>query len=311
MKQFSLTNLIDNFVLYKKSLGMVYNRMHERLIQYGNFMQTHYPDVVIPDKQSTETFLLTKGGKPGELANTISCLREFSKYLINIGFKEAYIIPSNQLPKYIPSPPYFISEQEVKLFFESCDTIFKDTDKRSVIFPALMRLLYCCGMRPKEARILTVDNVHLSDCYIDVLQSKGPYSRRIFISKELASYLEKYEARINLRIPHRVYFFPFDKDRPYASASMRYSYELIWNSAFPNWEGSPPKINVFRHHFAWFTINNWARNKEDVNALLPYLMNYMGHNCIKHTLYYFHFVPDFYTDFKEIAKRLESRIPEV
>jgi len=28
--------------------------------------------------------------------------------------------------------------------------------------------------------------------------------------------------------------------------------------------------------------------------MLPYLMNYMGHRHIKNTLYYFHFVPEFF-----------------
>ena len=45
--------------------------------------------------------------------------------------------------------------------------------------------------------------------------------------------------------------------------------------------------------------------------MLPYLMRYMGHNCIKHTLYYFRFVPDFYADYKQLSCRLNDRIPEV
>lgn len=49
----------------------------------------------------------------------------------------------------------------------------------------------------------------------------------------------------------------------------------------------------------------------DVNVMLPYLMRYMGHQTVTETLYYFHFVPEFFPTFREIAKPLENIIPEV
>lgn len=45
--------------------------------------------------------------------------------------------------------------------------------------------------------------------------------------------------------------------------------------------------------------------------MLPYLMRYMGHQTVKQTLYYFHFVPDFYTTFQHMELSLEDVIPEV
>jgi len=41
-------------------------------------------------------------------------------------------------------------------------------------------------------------------------------------------------------------------------------------------------------------MNKWLREGKDVNAMLPYLMKYMGHSEVKNTLYYFHLVPDIY-----------------
>jgi hypothetical protein len=93
--------------------------------------------------------------------------------------------------------------------------------------------------------------------------------------------------------------------------TLTYNFALVWKKAFPDWVGKLPRIYDLRHHFAWATINRWAREGTDVNAMLPYLMRYMGHNCIKHTLYYFRFVPDFYPDYKRISSRLNDRLPEV
>lgn len=111
--------------------------------------------------------------------------------------------------------------------------------------------------------------------------------------------------------PERDYFFPVDIDKAYSVQTLCYNFTLIWKKAFPEWFGKLPRIYDFRHHFAWATINRWAREGTDVNAMLPYLMRYMGHNCIKHTLYYFRFVPDFYADYKHLSCRLNDRIPEV
>ena len=49
----------------------------------------------------------------------------------------------------------------------------------------------------------------------------------------------------------------------------------------------------------------------DINVMIPYLMRYMGHQTVKETLYYFHFVPEFFPTFRELSKPLEDIIPEV
>ena len=85
---------------------------------------------------------------------------------------------------------------------------------RGIIMPALFRVLYCCGLRPKEARMLPYGNVNLAGKYIDILQSKGPKSRRIFISDELVSYLMLYDSQVSAMLPEREYFFPADIDKP-------------------------------------------------------------------------------------------------
>ena len=47
-------------------------------------------------------------------------------------------------------------------------------------------------------------------------------------------------------------------------------------------------------------MNRWLREGKDVNAMLPYLMRYMGHSDVKNTLYYLHLVPDIYGDIGQI-----------
>ena len=47
------------------------------------------------------------------------------------------------------------------------------------------------------------------------------------------------------------------------------------------------------------------------NAMLPYLMRYMGHQSVSETLYYFHFIPEFFPTYKSMSASLEDLLPEV
>jgi len=314
LKNTSIGEKIDAFITYKRSLGYVYDTPKRHLKHFQRYLEENYPLLAVPDKASTDGFLEKYSGQSGGLYNVIAALREFGRYLFKLGYREAYIIPPKQMPKLYPEPPYFFSEEELLSFFLKCDEYYAANPKpraRGIVIPALFRLLYCCGLRPKEARTLPCRNVHLSERYIDILQSKGPKSRRIYISEELALYLICYNQQVSSSFSDRIFFFPADTDKPYSVQAITYNWGIIWKHAFPDWTGKLPRVYDLRHHFAWATINRWAREGTDVNAMLPYLMRYMGHNCIKHTLYYFRFVPDFYSDYKMLSSKLNDRIPEV
>jgi integrase len=305
---------INAFIAYKRSLGYAYDTPERYLRHYQNHMAEAYPHLALPDKGSTDHFLDKYQGQSGGLYNAMAPLREFSRYLFQIGYREAYLVPPKQMPKLHPEPPYFFTAEELSAFFRECDSFYAENPgprARGDVMPAVFRLLYCCGLRPKEARMLPAKNVQLAEKYIDIIQSKGPKSRRIYISDELATYLTHYDSRMSSIFPERMYFFPRDREKPYSVQSLCYNFRIIWKRSFPEWTGNLPRIYDARHHFAWASINRWAREGTDVNAMLPYLMRYMGHNCIKHTLYYFRFVPDFYADYKALSRQLNDRIPEV
>jgi len=176
----------------------------------------------------------------------------------------------------------------------------------------LFRLMHCCGLRCKEARTMLSENMHLDDCFLDVLQSKGPKSRRIYISTELSSYLKEYDASISRLFPSRKYFFPHNDDSCYGSGAITTNFRRFWMKAFPDFVlASRPRAYDLRHHFVWANLNRWAREGLDVNVMLPYLTRYMGHQSINSTLYYFRFVPDFFPALADMTKSLESILPEV
>ena len=133
--------------------------------------------------------------------------------------------------------------------------------------------------------MLKREDVNFEKGYIDILKSKGNKDRRIYVSEELLSYLSDYEKKIRMVFPSRTYFFPCVKSTNHVSANnIQYNFKLVWKKAFPDFSGSKlPRAYDFRHHFAYYNINKWAKMGEDVNVLLPYLSRYMGHSNVNDT----------------------------
>jgi len=306
--------ILDEFVVYKNSIGYIYETQEAYLRRYMSYEEIHYPNGLL-SKECISEYLQLLSHSPSSVFGTVCALRELGRYLIARGCKDVYIIPPKTGRQPTPTPPYFFTSQEIGCFFAAVDSIKPHPNYigRELIVPALFRLLYCCGIRCKEARILQCENVCLEKQYIDILQSKGPKSRRLFIGDELVAYLKAYDHDITVLYPERKYFFPaYHKDKQLGEGSICSNFHRFWDEAFPGFSVEIyPRAYDFRHHLAWANINRWAANGLDVNAMLPYLMRYMGHQTIRHTLYYFHFVPEFYPTYSEMAQTSDDIIPEV
>ena len=315
MENKTLKQLADEFVLYKRSNGYDYNNGAYHLEKYVVFATNLMPAVNIPAKETATAFMDRHVNVRGSLYNMVAVIREFSRYLINRGYSEAYLIPAKRVSLPTPVQPYFFSEKEINIFFEACDNVnvISYLKGRHIVVPAMYRVLYCCGLRCKEVRTLSCENVQLDKRYLDILQSKGPKSRRIYISEELAEYLKEYDQKIGVLFPNRQTFFPNKKDKPYGAVMLEQNFYRLWFKAFPEKKDSGISVRVydFSHHFVYANMNRWLREGKDVNAMLPYLMKYMGHSEIKNTLYYFHLIPDIYGAIAQKSLPLEDIIPEV
>jgi integrase len=313
--QKNLEQLADDYVRYKRSNGYIYNGGEYHLKKYVYFSKRESPEEAIPSRKTVSTFMDVHAGTAEYLYNLVAVLREFSRYLITMGYENAYVIPAKKVSLPTPVQPYLFTQAEINAFFIVCDSVQNDPHfkGRHLVLPAMYRLLYCCGLRCKEFRILMCTNVCLKRNYIDVIQSKGPKSRRMFISEELSEHLKVYDRNIQILFPLRTTFFPNRYDKPYGAQMVEKNFLRFWYMAFPEKEGSGISIRPydFRHHFAYANMNHWLREGKDVNAMLPYLMKYMGHSDIENTLYYFHLVPDIYGTIVRKSLPFEEFIPEV
>ncbi len=276
---------------------------------------------IFPEKDSLDRELALAWLEKRDTENTaghrnrIMVIREFAKYLRAVG-TEAYMIPismTSKGPRYVP---HIFNEAEIKAFFHGADS-FRPHEKapaRHLVIPVFYRLLYCCGLRPAEARLLKKENVDLVRGAVYVVESKGHKDRVVAVADDLLQIMRSYSTLISEIYPDSDYFFPrYDGEGPYTK---RWTEEMFWRcfsmAGITAFEGPKPRVYDFRHTFATECICRWMREGRDIDAMLPFLSAYMGHARYEDTLYYVHMVPDFYERVGTVDRTAwEKLLPEV
>ena len=300
----------------KTILGFPYDESIRILGRFDDFCVERFPEKDCLDcelalawleKRDTEN---TAGHR-----NRIMVIREFAKYLRAVG-TEAYMIPismTSKGPRYVP---HIFNEAEIKVFFHGADS-FRPHEKapaRHLVIPVFYRLLYCCGLRPAEARLLKKENVDLVRGAVYIVESKGHKDRVVAVADDLLQVMRNYFALISEIHPDSDYFFPrYDGDGPYTKL---WTEEMFWRcfsmAGITAFEGPKPRVYDFRHTFATECICRWMREGRDIDAMLPFLSAYMGHARYEDTLYYVHMVPDFYERVGTVDRTAwEKLLPEV
>ena len=306
---------IEGLIEQKNSIGYPYDSSARILKTFDVFCMHEYPDETI----LTQEIVLhwAEKGKDEHvngLVRRITPVRQLTKYMNSIGI-DAYLIPTGIPGKQIRYVPHIYTDQELQAFFAEIDqcSVSPYSPARHLIIPVFFRLLYCCGLRSSEARLLTVEDVDLEIGKLTIRQSKGNKDRNVLLSEELLALCRIYHSKISLIFPDRIAFFPNQWGNYYNKCLIDFWFHLFWDKTdIANSSGNPPRVHDFRHSFAVKRLNLWVQEGKDLNAYLPYLSMYLGHAHFTETDYYLHFVPEFFPLFKE--KTLEkgaNLIPEV
>ena len=305
----------DHFQSYidlKQAVGYKYNIEAKHLERFDKFTLQKYPETSVLTKEIVLDWCSKKPyEKRANQSSRASIIRQFGKYLDSIGIK-AYILPKGYYPngeKYIP---YIYSIDELASFFAETDKCHYcyECPHRHLIMPLIFRMIYTCGMRLSEARLLKITEVDLENGILTINHSKKDNSRLVPMSDSLVQRCRNYSKEIDFQRITNQYYFPGLGDKPMTIVNVYRNFRrFLWRAKISHGgKGHGPRIHDFRHTYAVHCLKKWTEQGKDLAAYLPVLKTYLGHDSFTETAYYLRLTSDMFPD---IIQKLEARYSEI
>ncbi|MDR2373739.1 MAG: tyrosine-type recombinase/integrase [Bifidobacteriaceae bacterium] len=312
-----LATHIEGLIELKRALGFPYQTGERHLCAFDAMCADNNPGEAALTRQMAMGWARAR---PGEHVNSqtrrITPIRQLAKHMARVG-AEAYVIPAGVPGRRVRYTPHIFSRAELRALFDAADQVRESSHSgpRHLVIPVVFRMLYCLGLRPGEARRLLVADVDLARGSVFIRESKGHSDRIVFMSQDLLDFCRSYDQQITALQPVRAAFFPNRFGRPYNPSTIGCWFHQLVEAAGPGAvnarPGSPPRPYDLRHAHVAEVINRQVKAGRDPLALVPHLSAQLGHANLADTLYYFHLVPGFYTDLRDLANSpVEARIPE-
>ena len=305
--------LIEQYIEFKRSMGYAFDNAYT-FKMFDNFTI----------KNGATSIGLTKGlaikwaeKRPNEADVTrykrVNTIINFSIYLNQLGYPSH--IP-RQLKVYKSTfTPYIFSKEELKLFFDACDTIeVKGQTTMKYILPVVFRMIYGCGLRVSEALALKCEDVNLDEGYITIRETKNGCDRMLPLSDSLKNVCKQYSKYcLHLQSPND-YFLKQKNNEKYASDTVyRWFRKILWKAGIPHGgKGMGPCVHSFRHSFSVHSLAEMSRQGLDLYYSLPILSNYLGHSSLEATDKYVRLTSDMYPELiQEVNSLCSYLFPEV
>lgn len=306
------TPIINSFIDLRVSMG--YNGItYQYLRDFDKFVFERCPGAMELD----ESLVLAWSKKRDNEKHTghgarISKLRLLAKYMIAMGY-HAYVLPEKYSSRKTDFVPYIFTNAELALLFDVADKLkpCKRSPFRLEELPIMLRLAYCCGLRPGECRCLKSYDVDLNKGVLLVRENKQHKERFVPMSSSVTEMCSRYTEKLQQYMPHSEFFFPDPSGASYSSSWLKHSFKMLWLTAYPE-SSAAVRAYDLRHQFATTVLMKWLNEGADINARLPYLSAYMGHANFEDTAYYIHLLPDNLIRSSAIDwNHFNSLIPEV
>lgn len=311
-----LAPYMQSFLQYRNALFHKNSAYEPVLHSLDRFCADNFPDAAYLSKEMVLTWMeRTSMPRSGRLIRG-AIIRKFAAYMNGIG-GAAYVLPEKMYGSNTSFVPYIFTDAEMQRLFMAIDSIRPSAlqPHKHVVLPVMFRLVYTCGLRPAEARLLPANNVYLDSGEILITETKRSRDRMIVMSEDMRTLCADYNEQRKVLFPDSPFFFPGTDGKAFASATISREFCKCWAKANP---GVPkenlPAVRVYdlRHRFASAAVQRWLDEGADLNAKLPFLRAYMGHASFSQTAYYIHLLPANLTASNAVDwSAFDALIPEV
>lgn len=301
---------IQNYIELKQAIGYKFHTEADHLKRFDRFTLEKYPETTTLTKEMVLDWCKKRDyeKRANQLSRT-SIARQLGKYLDSIGIK-AYILPKGYYPKEEQYVPYIYPVDELRRFFAETDKCHYccECPHRHLIMPVFFRMIYTCGLRLSEARLLKVDDIDLENGVLSIHHSKKDNSRLVPMTDSLARRCRNFAKERHPYLTPTNYFFPGLNGKPMTVGNVYHNFRrFLWRAGISHGgRGCGARIHDFRHTYATHCLKQWTEQGKDLAVYLPVLKTYMGHDSFKETAYYLRLTADVFPD---IMQKVEIRYP--
>lgn len=282
----SYRDIAMEYVDYKHSLGFKYPPKEQEKL--NSFLSYAYSNSISEPKFKLAQELVEKyaAGNIGDSRRYLHCkqsiIRQFAIFL-NLKGIPAYIYPNKN--KFINTP---------------------------LIYPAVTRILYGCGLRIGEALSLKYTDVDLENGILTIMNGKNNVSRLAPISESLRLYLVIYDSKVERG--ENPYFFPALHNEMYSPLTFSRQFHKLEKQAgillLSN--GRYPRVHDLRHTFSVHALEQMVSRGQDPYCALPILSAYLGHKGIESTEKYLRLTKQYFKNMLHYNEEDAEKIfPEV
>jgi integrase/recombinase XerD len=190
----TITDAIQEFILYKQSLGMSYKTRALKLTAFARFDGPIEIDSVVPD--TVRRFLDGDGLVTTDWFNKFSALKMFYRFALSRGYATHNPLPISQPKSPRQFRPYIYSMDEVQKMIRVVDNRHRGNwHLEPYTIRTLILLLYGTGLRIGEAIRLQHRDVDLDDAILTVRETKFHKTRLVPVSSDLARVFRSYFER--------------------------------------------------------------------------------------------------------------------
>lgn len=307
---------IQNHIELKQAVGYKYDSEIGHFKRFDRFTLERYPHTTNLTKEIVLEWCSKRTYEAqANQRSRASIIRQFGKYLESVG-ETAYIIPKGYYPKEKQYVPYVYTNNELINFFAETDKCqyYSGFPDRHLIMPIFFRMIYMCGLRVSEARLLKVADVDLNHGILTIHHSKKDNSRLVPMSDSLVDYCLYYSEKVHPFPKEDDFYFSAIADNPMTIGNVYKNFRrFLWRAGISHGgRGRGPRVHDFRHTYAVHCLKKWSKQEKDLSAYLPILKTYMGHDSFGETAYYLRLTADV---FPHITLKLETHysgiIPEL
>jgi len=285
---------IREYLDFRESIGR--SACHTgHLMLFDQYCHDNYSEEAVLSKQIVLGWIGHEASKENNaLSYKASAIRLFAMYLGH----GAYILPADYVTDKSSFAPHIFTDAELSALFIAADNITMQGGRDPFLrktAPVLLRLLYTCGLRPMEGRLLKRKNINFDTGEILITKTKGHKERMVVMSDDMLDLCRQYDAERRVCAGDCEYFFVLSTGTNVPRSQFWSLFRSCWAKANPGIQYHLlPQACPYdlRHRFASTVLHNWLDEGRDMYAMLPYLRTYMGHENFSDTAYYIHLLPE-------------------